>query len=79
MTSYKVYLQRLGETIIVHSLSNARIVVSKTPVYLHTKYLREQEGCLNFICGEELDYTIKYFRLDLNAEKLRQLFWEQIE
>ena len=75
----KIFLQNVGETIIYQAFSNAWYVVSKDIQRPNTKRHRRGLEDVYYIEGSSLENTIAYFGLGLRADKLREVFWWEIE
>lgn len=78
--SFKIITNfNLGETIIIHALScSAYFILNGSPRYF-SKTIREGSASVHFLNSQALENTVNFFQLDINPEKLRELFFKKIE
>jgi len=67
--------QKLGECLLIHTLSTAYLSVAKTPIYLNTKVQRESIENIIFILDGNVDIIIQDFGLEYDPHRLRETFF----
>ena len=71
--------QNLGERLLISTLSSAYYALTKHPIYKNAKRYQDGSDSLSYILNGGLDKTIGLFGLDLDPDRLKELFFFYVE
>ena len=75
-----IEIDRLGEQLLLHTLSNAYYAMTKSPIIYQTKRIINAQSDLIFIQDESgIHKIITTFGLYYNPDKLQNLFFYYVE
>jgi len=74
-----VGLDSLGETLLIHTLSNAYYAMTKKPIIREGSRIKEGQECITFIQNSGIHQIITSFGLYLDPDKMQNLFFYYVE